>query len=380
MPAAFNALYVLLVANCLETTPKLSHYNYGSGDIYNVALPTLGVVVSSEAKRATDERTTVLSRINVLSVKAKEVDEREIFMRTLNLRKIRWILREVEKGQLSIYQIAKQQDITPRHCRRIYAKFSEMPENRIQILPCGRSSTPLTQQESYAIEIVRADYPKIGAVSIERLLKDKGMALSHNKIHRFLLSKGWAINEPKKSRTRRWVRYERKTSNSLWHTDWCDFDGKQLIAYLDDASRFITSYGMYDNATTENALKTFNIGVSSCGIPKQLMTDHGSQFCTDENDKYHFRDVITNTGTEHIMSRVKHPQSNGKIERFFLTVRTLFGSFHNIDDVIGYYNFRRPHMSLERDGRLLRPYEAYVLKGGKINEVNLNEQGQYILS
>jgi len=35
-------------------------------------------------------------------------------MRTLNPRKIRWILQELEKGELSVYRIAKTQKVSPR--------------------------------------------------------------------------------------------------------------------------------------------------------------------------------------------------------------------------------------------------------------------------
>lgn len=48
---------------------------------------------------------------------------------------------------------------------------------------------------------------------------------------------GLARDEPRKQMKRKWVRYERKYSNSLWHTDWTLIDGKGwMTAYLDDAS------------------------------------------------------------------------------------------------------------------------------------------------
>ncbi len=33
------------------------------------------------------------------------------------------------------------------------------------------------------------------------------------------------------------------------------YNGKWIIAYLDDASRLITGYGVFDEATSENAIK-----------------------------------------------------------------------------------------------------------------------------
>jgi hypothetical protein len=43
-------------------------------------------------------------------------------MRKLNKKKVRWIVREMKKGELSVYRIAKQQNITPQWVRKIYNK------------------------------------------------------------------------------------------------------------------------------------------------------------------------------------------------------------------------------------------------------------------
>ena len=37
-------------------------------------------------------------------------------------------------------------------------------------------------------------------------------------------------------------------------------------------------------------------------------------------------------------------------------------------------------MSLVKNGKLLRPYEAFILKGGKMKEMYINEQGEIRLS
>ena len=47
----------------------------------------------------------------------------------------------------------------------------------------------------------------------------------------------------------------------LWHTDWtvCPFTTKNLIAFIDDHSRFIVQAAYFTNATSENALKTLSL-------------------------------------------------------------------------------------------------------------------------
>ena len=63
------------------------------------------------------------------------------------------------------------------------------------------------------------------------------------------------------------------------------------------------------------------------GNPKQLMTDHGAQFCANEERKYKFSEAVKQKGIQHIMAKVKRPQSNGKIERWFGTIKKLYFHF-----------------------------------------------------
>lgn len=92
---------------------------------------------------------------------------------------------------------------------------------------------------------------------IEQILDEKGIHISHNRVHKILLEEGLAKEEPKKKKTRKWVRYERKHSLSLVHADWFEYKGWKIMLIEDDASRFITGYGKFRQATSENAIKVF---------------------------------------------------------------------------------------------------------------------------
>jgi transposase InsO family protein len=82
------------------------------------------------------------------------------------------------------------------------------------------------------------------------------------------------------------------------------------------------------------------------------MTDHGSQYYANhpnaDQDNTEFRKVLNLLGIKHYLARVNRPQTNGKVERFFLSYKTEFatGSFKTINDYIKHYNEERPHMSL----------------------------------
>ncbi|MGC8687039.1 MAG: hypothetical protein ACP5SF_05755 [Thermoplasmata archaeon] len=72
----------------------------------------------------------------------------------------------------------------------------------------------------------------------------------------------------------------------------------------------------------------------------------------------------------HIKARVKHPQSNGKLERLISTLKDLRKYFNTWEEVVDYYNNRRMHMSLYED-RIITPAMAYEMK--KLKEVEVKE-------
>lgn len=192
--------------------------------------------------------------------------------------------------------------------------------------------------------------------------------ISKNKIYKILKDGGKVKNEPKKQKKRKWVRYERRHSNSMWHVDWTrTTDGRQFIIYEDDASRFITGWGVFDHATLENAYAVYKKATRKFGFPKQLLSDNGSQFRFNEafdkplNIVNKFQKLLKKDGVKQIFTRLHHPQTNGKLERLNFTLDVLCKHFHSMDKAVECYNFRRPHMSLNMD-IAETPYEAFLRK------------------
>jgi len=201
-------------------------------------------------------------------------------------------------------------------------------------------------------------------VTLEKILTEQGIHIGHNRIHQILKQEDIVKNEPHKQRRRTWIRYERRYSKRLWHADWFEEPHEQIILFEDDASRFITGYGVFSNANMENSNKVLNQAVSSYGIPKQMMTDHGTQFTSLPREtcpnpqQNEFQQLLKRYGIIHTKAPVKNPQSNGKVERAGQTIEQLRKHFSSWDDTVYYYNFERPHSSLEND-HLRTPYEAF---------------------
>jgi putative transposase len=224
---------------------------------------------------------------------------------------------------------------------------------------------PLLPEEIDLVLFLRKNY-KVGSTFLEKMLKEQGMSLPHNQIQKILNAYGYAKPLKKKIRRRDWVRYERKHANTMWHTDWTKLGERWLISYEDDASRFITGYGLFDAATTENSLKVLRGAIAAYGKPKSILTGRDVQFYSSEKGdraagKTDFQKFLEANDIQHILGRVNHPQTNGKVERFFGTVKQKIDEFDGIDELMHWYNFIKPHMSLGNNG-LETPAQAFERK------------------
>ena len=263
-----------------------------------------------------------------------------------------WIVKQRQKG-ISPYTLALAQGVSDGIIRRIVRTFKKDGWDSLKDHKTGRPETSLNQN----IEVVIFDLRKrfgYGACRIEHLLKNKGFGVSHRQIEKLLMRNNLVVPNIKKQKCRKWVRYELPNPNDMAHTDWTydPFSQKNLSVYLDDRTRLITSYGIFRRSTTENSIALLKSSIASYGKPKCVMTDHGSTYyanrpeASQENTK--FRIVLDALGIKHYVARVNRPQTNGKVERFFLTYKTEYatGSFSCLKDFVRHYNENRPHMSL----------------------------------
>jgi len=269
-------------------------------------------------------------------------------MKHLKQLQINRICRQMNAGLLSVWRIAKIAGVSPRWTRKIYAKYlllgsPPVPEK------CGRN--PALTPEFLRQKVIRSFHEVPGsALEMEQRLKRKGITLSHNRIHDVLREEKLAKREPKKSKTRKWVRYERHKANSLWHADWKHLDGKHLILFEDDATRFIVGYGLFDQQTAELSLQVFALAVERFGVPRQLLTDNGSEFCNTherKDDRHVFYGGVQRAGCTPIHTRPSHPQCNGKLEKLNHTISRLYRHFGgDLDAAVAAYNEKKLHMSL----------------------------------
>lgn len=263
-----------------------------------------------------------------------------------------WMVKQYLKGVPS-QKIALSQNVSRMTLCKILKAYREFGWAGLKDHKTGRSETILHPHAEIIIFDLRRRFG-YGACRIEQLLRSKGFSISHRQIEKLLLRNGLVEPNMKKQKSRKWVRYELPNPNDLWHTDWSfdPFTGQNLSVYLDDRTRFITSYGIFSRATAENTICLLKTGILNYGKPKSVMTDHGPQYYANKvtplDQNTQFRIALNALGIKHYLARVNRPQTNGKVERFFLTYKTEYatGSFQGISDFIRHYNEARPHMSL----------------------------------
>lgn len=189
-------------------------------------------------------------------------------------------------------------------------------------------------------------------------LKMTGYNVSQRQIQKIFRKHGLKMNLRKRPSQIKFVKYEWPKPNMLWHTDWtsCPFTGKQLIAFIDDYSRFIVHAEYFDNATTENTLLAFKKAIVKHGKPEAMLTDNGTQFTPARSEKGPFSLFCEEQGILHILGRIHHPQTNGKIERWFGTYKQEFKEGEDtLETFLKFYNEERLHQGIN----YRVPFERY---------------------
>ena len=273
-------------------------------------------------------------------------------MYKLNFKKRVWIVKQKLNG-ISTSKICSAQSISRMSVSKLMKAYNEYGWDGLKDHNTGRSETVLNQTVVIIILDLRKHYG-YGACHIEQLLKKKGFSISHRQIEKVLIRNNCVVPNIKKQKSRKWVRYELPHPNDLWHTDWSydPFTSQNLSVYIDDRTRLITSYGLFRRATAGNSIALLKSGIAEYGKPKAVMTDHGSQYYANhpnaEQRNTDFRRTLNLLSIKHYLARINRPQTNGKVERFFLTYKTEYATstFSSLSDFMKHYNEARLHMSL----------------------------------
>ena len=274
-------------------------------------------------------------------------------MKRVEPKKEKWIIRRYLAG-MPAKLIAAHLQISIRTVYKKIANYKKFGKESYEVKQKGRKKEPLNGKFR---QRVKEEWQKFqcGSVKLHWIMRSKGFSVSQRKIQQIMDEFNLTAPCPKRRGQRKYCSYRWPSCLIVLHTDWsnCPKTKKKIIAYIDDHSRFIIGYGLYDKETGENTLNCLYRILFEHGIPYAIITDRGSQFYANKIGKKKkgrckFQEVLEHMGIKHIVARAHHPQTNGKIERWFGTYKREFnGRFRNIDEYVKFYNYERPHQRLD---------------------------------
>jgi transposase InsO family protein len=203
-----------------------------------------------------------------------------------------------------------------------------------------------------------------GPQSIVWALERLEMAVpSRSTVWRILTRHGVIDPQPQKRPKSANTRFCFTRPNECWQSDWTQWqlaDGSAvaIAGTLDDHSRYLTGLRAGPgHGTADLVWLVMLAGITECGIPAMSLTDNGfvytGRFRAFESA---FEINLRALGARTINSTPAHPQTCGKIERFWQTLKKWLRAQPDpatLDDLNGllehfrqFYNQQRPHAGL----------------------------------
>ncbi len=247
-------------------------------------------------------------------------------MTTLTESKRKWIIQQYRKGRRAT-QIAQIQKISRRYVYTLILEHKTSGDLAYKAKNAGRPRTRINPTfVEKVVEIRKRD--DYGSEKIHHVMKREGFSVSQHIIQRILDENNLTDPCEKRRGQRNYVRYQWPISNYMWHTDWSELDDKQYIAYIDDRSRKIMAGGEFANATAENTIFILHQAMLINEVsPVLMLSDKGSQFYANIRTKSgekgisQFEEEVQELGIDLWTSRRNHPQTNGKMEKWFDTMK-----------------------------------------------------------
>ena len=260
--------------------------------------------------------------------------------------------------------------------RRTGYKWLERYEKGCELKERSRKPNLIANKTPETVEQIilalRSENPGWGAKTIKKVLENHGHKnIPCVKTVNNILDRNGCILKEESEKRHKYIRFQREHCNELWQTDFKgDFElnnGNRCypLDIIDDCSRYLIK--IVPSANTKNVvIPAFENAFSEYGMPLSVLSDNGGQFAGFKQGYTQFEKWLMCLDILPIHCRIKHPQTQGKIERFHRTIKDellKYKSFENIEhantEIQAWrekYNNIRPHEALN----MLTPSDVYI--------------------
>lgn len=252
--------------------------------------------------------------------------------------------------------------------RRTGYKWKERYQNGESLSDLSRKPATTANKTPVDTELLivslRIENPGWGAKKLKEVLEKQGHIIPSVKTVNNILHRYGCISPEESAKHKAYIRFEKEHCNEMWQTD---FKGEFKMAdnnycfplnIFDDHSRFAIKIAPSLN-TANIVIPTFRSAFEEFGMPDSILSDNGAQFAGFRQGYTQFEKWLMNHDVLPIHGRIKHPQTQGKIERFHRTMKNELLKhtvIHNIDDANTQFRMWREKYNT------LRPHEALGMK------------------
>lgn len=268
------------------------------------------------------------------------------------------------QGEQSMAALCRQFGISRQtgyvwRARYLAGGAAQMADRSRRPHTCPRQTAPDIEQ---AVVALRERYPDWGAEKLEHRLRREHPdwpRIAPRTVHRILLRQG-LIPSPAVTRPAR-RRFEHECPNELWQMD---FKGPQAgagharvgpLSILDDHSRYVLCLRQLGSTRMEGVRRCLREVFEQAGLPEALLVDHGTPWWNPASPwgVTELQVWIMQQGVRMKFSGIRHPQTQGKVERMHGALQSAVWRRRANQDEQAWldafraeYNHVRPHQAL----------------------------------
>jgi transposase InsO family protein len=231
---------------------------------------------------------------------------------------------------------------------------------------------PLEGYRRLTFMMIDADLVAASPASVYRILKKAGLLAGH---HLHPSKKGTGFQQPLRP-------------HQHWHVDisYLNIAGTffYLCSVLDGYSRFIVHWEIRETMTEADVQTILQRAREHFpGVTPRIISDNGPQFIAKD-----FKEFIRLCGMTHVRTSPSYPQSNGKMERWYRTLKggcirvhtplSLEDARRIVADYVDYYNNVRLHSAIgyvtPKDKLEGRDQDIFAARDRKLHEARERRQ------
>ena len=274
------------------------------------------------------------------------------------------IIRIVENSELGIKRTLINLGINKSTFYNWYARYQDLGYDGLAARkPDHRHYwNRIPDKEREKVVELALDRPELSSRELAWDITDnEGWYISESSVYRILKDRG-LISSPTHDIIKAADEFKDKTCsiNELWQTDFTYFKvigwgWYYLSTIMDDYSRYIISWELCKNMKSDDVERCIDEALLKTGLKKperpKLLSDNGSCYISTELANY-----LNKAGINHVRGRVRHPQTQGKIERYHRSMKNVIklDNYYSTEELekalsefIEYYNNERYHESLD---------------------------------